>query len=303
MPYVLNLPDNIVHIGDDQIHQIDVSVWTCSDCLPVTVYYLNKDNNYPVRVVQGNVKDSYEQVDFDEFTPLVELNDTYFDIPSNCQNASFPNSKRLMTREELHKWFSFKPAMGFQKSPALVFEMKKLNISHGLNALNKRIDPSQIIAVGTQLWQIIKDNAPTTSVNTLSNGAIPANTLWTEFAGWGSATYGPWTWGWTNGFGAQVVDFEWSFDWNCKGNWKGVGQYVQNAGAFPRKIDVGWGYNVAVDGQILQPTNLGSLQAPVAGIQIYVTMKISTALSTQTQGCKMQVQGDCNAAKIFCDQY
>jgi hypothetical protein len=301
MPYVLNLPDTLVHSGDDVIHQIDVAVWSCASCLPVTTYYLNKDNNYPVRVVLGD-SDSYEQVDFNEFTPLVELNDTYFDLPSKCQNATLPGSKKMMTRHELHKYFAVKPTMNLRKEPSLFVEMKKLNLTHG-SALSKRVDPSQIIAVGTQLWQIVKDNAPTTSVNTLSNGAIPANTQWTEFAGWGGASYGPWGWGWTNGLGAQVVDFEWSFDWNCKGNWQGTGQYIQNAGAFPRKINVGWGYNVAVDGQILQPTNLGSVQSPLAGIQIYTTMKISTALSTNTQACKMQVQGDCNAVKIFCDQY
>jgi len=298
LPYHFDVPSDLAYFGFDvsQVRPMDVVIFKSESAK--ASYYIHRKTQNPVRVVIGDTN-CYEQIDFLHIEMSVDRK--MFDIPTKCEDAILPGTNKLMTRDDFVKYFTTIQVADFETpSVPIRVEMKQLNLS---SSLNKRVDPDKVIAIGTQLWQIVKDNAPTTAVNTLSNGAVPEGSQWLDFAGFNAKSWGPFGWVYYNGFGAQVMTYLWSFDWSCAGNWKGIGLYIQNAGPFPQKIDVGWGHNVAVDAQILQPTNAGTREDPIATLIVYMTMKMSTALSVQTQACKVVVRGDCGGTILFCDKY
>jgi len=237
---------------------------------------------------------AFNKIDFKFFNPG-EQDDSYFQVPQlNCTAAMFPGKSEMMTREELENYLSFKP----------IPSGRPLNMTIVKRDQVEFIDPSDIVAIGQQIWQIIVDNKPSSTVNSLSNGVIPDGAGFGDMSGWQQNSWNPWEWKWTNVYGVTVVDYTWSFDWQCAGQYTGgIGQYIQNAGAFPKSIDVAWGYTVDVDGQILQPANIGTQDQPIAEITVYQTMKISTIIKTSSQSCKVNLNGDCSTAILFCDQY
>jgi len=210
---------------------------------------------------------------------------------------------KKLTKPELEEYLDIKPVMVEITPPGGKAFSDLSDPIHNETVVARAIDPATIIAVGKQVWQIIVDNKPSATVNTPNNGVIPQGAGFNDLAGWAQYSWQPWQWKWSNLYGVTVVDFQWSFDWNCRGNYRGIGKYIQNAGAFPKKIDVAWGYTVSVDAQMLQPSNIGTQQSPVAAVTFYMTMKINTVIKSASQSCKVVLQGDCGNILIFCDQY
>jgi len=289
IPFIFALSPQAKYTGDETIKGIVCSVWNHG----VKTTFVNKATGYPVRIIIGSSK-AFKRVDFASFSPGPQ-DDSHFVIPQlNCTHAKLPGKSEMMTREQLENYLTFKPLPSG----------KPINMTLVKNPKRQDINPADIIAIGEKIWQIIVDNKPSSTVNTLSNGVIPDGAGFGDMSNWQQNTWNPWEWKWTNLYGVTVVDYTWSFDWQCGGQYTGgIGQYIQNAGAFPQNIDVAWGYTVNVDGQILQPANIGTQDQPIAQITVYQTMKISTIIKTDSQSCKVNLNGDCSSALLFCDQY
>jgi len=289
IPFIFGISSEAKYSGDSTINGVSCSVWNHG----VKTTFVSKATGYPVRIIIGSPK-AFKRVDFKAFIPGPQ-DDSHFETPQlNCTAAMFPGKSEMMTREELENYLTFKPIPSGR--PINMTRVKRNNVEF--------IDPSDIVAIGEQIWQIIVDNKPSSDVNTLSNGVLPDGAGFGDMSSWQQNSWNPWEWKWTNVYGVTVVDYTWSFDWQCGGQYTGgIGQYIQNAGAFPKNIDVAWGYTVNVDGQILQPANIGTHDQPIAEITVYQTMKISTIIKTDSQSCKVNLNGDCSSALLFCDQY
>jgi len=295
LPEDFQIDPAAIYGGSTVIGDVSCDCWNTETIDEVVSFCVQKGTNIPVQVsVRSLVSNSSEVVSFQVFQEQ-KIDDAVFDTNMNCSKLTPPGFDAPLTREQFIKFFSFAPSIERIEIP----KRKQMMTPN----LSPRIDPATIVTIGTALWQIVKDGAPTSSATSVRNGAFPQGAAWTDMSGWQQNTWGSWGWKWVNGFGATVVDFNWSFDWLCKGNYKGTGQYIQNAGAYPKNINVSWGYTVNVDTQILDPVNFGTLTSPVAGLTMIVTMKISTVLSTKSQTCKVTVTGNCGSSVLFCDQY
>jgi len=301
LPYILSVPSDAVYSGDTLINEVVVSIWQDSAVDETSSYYFNNATGQLVRILIGN-SNSYTQIDYLSMIPG-PVSKSAFDIPKglNCSEAKVEG--KLLSKPELEHYLDIKPDW-ISMNPTSPKPMAEFTEKvHNNETLAKRVDPATIIMIGKQIWQIIVDNKPSSTVNTNSNAVIPQGAGFTDMSGWKQYAWQPFQWRWTNPYGITVVDFQWSFDWNCQGNYRGVGKYIQNAGAFPKAINVAWGYTVSVDAQMLQPTNIGTQKNPVAAVTFYMTMKISTIIKTASQSCKAVLQGDCGSILIFCDQY
>jgi len=292
LPYILAVPTDAVYTGDSVSNGRLISAWQVRTIGETESYFFDNATSTLVQILIGSEK-QYTQLDYVGLYVGPTPNQ-YFSIPSglNCSKAMVDG--KHITKEELEKHLTMTPKFStLQPAP------KK----EGNHTAEKRIDPATVIAVGKQVWQIIVDNKPVVDVNTPYNGVIPQGATFTDLAGWRQSMWQPWQWHWTNLYGVTVVDYQWSFDWNCNGNYRGVGHYIQNAGAFPKSINVAWGYKVSVDAQMLQPSNIGTHDNPIAATTFYMTMKINTVIKSSSQSCKVVLQGDCGNILIFCDQY
>jgi len=287
LPYILEIPVLAKFSGYDKIDGVTVSVWKHT----TQIFYINSANNYPVRIITGTPI-NFQKVDFISFVPGNQ-DESLFEVSRslNCTKAIYPGRNKIMTKEELVKHLTFKPST--ENNKHIPIDSKR------------QVNPADIIAIGQEIWQIIVDNKPSADVNTLSNGVIPDGASFSDMSGWQQYSWNPFEWKWTNLYGITVVDFQWSFDWNCNGTYgpNNVGQYIMNAGGFPQSIDVAWGYTVNVNGQILTPLNIGTQDQPIAQITTIITMQISTIIQTNQQSCQVNMNGDCTSAMVHCDQY
>jgi len=289
IPWILEVPASATFKGYLTVNGVSAGLWQ-DDTISI---YVNKGTGLPVRVLQGTPQ-SYTRLDFLSFQ-IGAIGESVFNLPvSNCPKAFLPGGLEIMNRQELENYLTIRP-----NSPRMP------PTSADIPKEKRQINPADIIAIGTKIWQIVVDNRPNATVDTLVNAVLPKGASFGDMAGWKQGTWQPWEWLWKNGFGLTVVDYKWSFDWQCQGAYgdQSIGQYIQNSGAFPVGISVSWGYNVNVEAQILSPANIGSQSNPIAEITALQTMKISTVLKTESQSCKVNLNGDCTSAFLFCDQY
>jgi len=299
LPEVLQLPSGVKFMGTQDIRGQLTSVWVIKDTVETITYYLNNVTNAPVRIVSANAKSS-KTIEFMTFKQQMPEKSA-FDVAAkyNCTKVTSPHTGVMMTKEELVKHFTFKPEFSLPLKAPVHQPMNSTNTTN----VSLRIIPVVLIEVGKIVWKVIEDNRPSLDVKTLSNGVVPEGSTFSDMSGWQFSYYKNFQWKSTNGFGMTVVDFQWDFNWNCNGDYNGIGKYIRNAGAFPKSITVGWGYTVAVDAQMLEPLNIGTQQNPIASATIMLTMKISTIVKTTTQGCKVIMQGDCSSNLVYCDLY
>jgi len=298
LPYILSVPSEAVYTGNQLINNVIVSVWEIPSLGEKDSYFFNNATGQLVRIVIGNSND-FTQIDYLSMT-VGPISKSDFSIPKgvNCSKAVVGG--RMLTKVQLEKYLDIKPKLA-EINPAKA--SADLITPANRTSVSRAIDPATVIMIGEKVWQIIVDNKPVANINTKSNGVVPQGSGFPDLAGWQQFSWKPWKWEWNNLYGASVVNFEWSFDWQCQGNYRGIGQYIENAGAFPKALNVAWGYTVSVDAQMLQPTNMGTHESPVAAVTFYLTMKINTVLKATSQSCKVVLQGDCGSILLFCDQY
>jgi len=296
LPEGFQIDPDAVYGGSRTIGDVRVDCWNTQSTDEVVSFCVQKGTNIPVQVsVVSLVSNDSEVVNFIDFQEQ-KIDPAMFDPGMDCPRLTPPGFDAPLSREEFIKFFTFAPSLEQLEIP----QRSQMSVPR---LLKTRIDPATIVTIGTAIWQIIQNGAPTSQATSVRNGAVPSGSSWTDLSGWQQFTWPGWGWTWVNGFGANVVEFSWSFDWLCRGNYRGTGQYIQNAGAYPKNINVSWGYTVNVDAQVLDPVNFGSPSAPVAGLTMIVTMKISNPLSTKSQTCKVTVTGSCGYSVLFCDQY
>jgi len=173
-------------------------------------------------------------------------------------------------------------------------------IVNGTQIESLGVDISTIVLIGKSNWNIVSDGK---SVVTTSDwaGAIPKDTTVNSLSGWTGYSWGPFGWTFTNTFGMETVRFTWNFAYKCKGSYGGKGAFLTGVSTPIKEIYAAWGFTVdsaaSIEGK---PVNYGSAAAPVAGLPIEVTLKVSSVLQSFTERCRVAVRGDCTVAKVAC---
>jgi len=237
------------------------------------------------------------------FNPPAQCESTKFTIRQLYEHLTFANRPAQRVHEMPSVWQSLteREKQLAAKKP-LVVPPHLLSKAATL-AARQDIDPATLELIGKAIWQIIIDNKPQSSANLVQNAVLPAGTTWSDLEGFVAYRWPNFAWTQENLYGVKVVEFDWEWDWQCKGSYNGIGAYLQNAGAFEKDLYVAWGYTVNVGMSVLNPANIGSKANPIAGAQMSLSMDVSTLVNKLTSTCKVELNGDCSSALFACDGY
>lgn len=170
--------------------------------------------------------------------------------------------------------------------------------------VEKRIDINDIINIGKVAWSVIKDGKPVVDYYEDYATAIPRNAPWDELDSFQDYRAGPYGWKFADYIGTRTVEFSWYFTSQCAGSYAGHGKFLTNVGATITSIYSAWGFTVNVNCSTpAKPINYGTLQDPIAGLQVFVSMEVQTSLQTFVKKCLATVRGDCQLKLIVCDEY
>jgi hypothetical protein len=156
-----------------------------------------------------------------------------------------------------------------------------------------------IIGIGEKIWQIIDEEKPTAKVDQLLMHALPEEiSSLQEMTGWAMPHQKGYRIQMKNYFGMTVVDLVYRVVMTPQGRFKGKGQYLANAQILPQKIEAAWGYHVNMDGFVSSVLNGGTLEEPVARLQIGTNIKISTRLKMHQITDQYLLSGDGEIRKL-----
>lgn len=169
------------------------------------------------------------------------------------------------------------------------------------NGSQSNIDISTIIAIGKEVWEIIKEGKPVVDYKIDYGGAIPKGVEWSDLEGFKSAKWGPFGWTFKDVYGVETVRFKWNFGFNCKGSYQGHGMFLTDVVTAVNEIYAAWGFTVNAVATVGQkPTNYGTKIDPIAGLPIEVTIDVKTVLQSFTEKCTVIVKGDCSGVVVSC---
>lgn len=95
-----------------------------------------------------------------------------------------------------------------------------------------------------------------------------------------------------NGFGKEVISFIYSVSFQYGGSHDGKGKYLTGIRASARKIKVPWGFDLDATSQLIQISNIGSLDKVVAAAKIEMAYTVKNWTKTESEFVGFFVTGD-----------
>jgi len=168
------------------------------------------------------------------------------------------------------------------------------------HTLGTGIDYGKIIEIGFKVWDIVKQNQPTSAWTHSWAGAVTEKaSSWTQLTGWRDMDWrqdnSHFKYRAVNGFGITTVAVDWRWTWKAGGKYQGGGNFMSVAGAIPSGINVLWGYNLDLGIFASNALNYGTTTNPIAGMTFLLSLKVSTPLQTSTITHTATLKGDGNA--------
>lgn len=150
------------------------------------------------------------------------------------------------------------------------------NDSNPLNTIEVFVD--QIINIGKKIWAIIDAGRPVVNIKLDSANALPRGVnCWLDLENWQAPQSRVYRVTYVNGFGSDVVTFNYRVSFIAGGSLNGVGQYITNAQIMPATVDVGWGFTFNAQAEVPAVFNMGSKAQPIAGLQMNMKWSVDTA--------------------------
>ena len=151
-----------------------------------------------------------------------------------------------------------------------------------------------IINIGQKMWDIIqKGKAVMNADFQNSASAIPKSVdCWDKLSNWKMPSVKRYSQSYKNGFGSEVVRFEFDVVYTHGGQYNSKGQYLMNVQVHPKRIHVAWGFNLDAKVNIPSIVNMGSEDDPVAGMQVDVNWQTSSAFVEHMDSASVFIQGN-----------
>ncbi len=151
----------------------------------------------------------------------------------------------------------------------------------------------EIVNLGEKVWSIIEKGKPVLNSQYVYSNALPqgvksASDLdqFSPIQAKSFRVYGK------NGFGITVYDLTYTLVHRFGGNYLGKGKYLDNVTVLPQDVSVLWGYDVDLGVTGVSTVNIGTHEAPVAGLTMELTMKVSTVLKASEMRGLYDFHGD-----------
>lgn len=161
------------------------------------------------------------------------------------------------------------------------------------NALLGEVTWDDIVNIGQKVWDIVSAGKPVLHFETPTANALPRGIqCWNDLEHWKAPKVQTYEVVYKNGFGMEVVRFNFRLQYTYGGGKAEKGQYLANVAVLPSELNVSWGYNFDARVEVQQAVNLGSRENPMAGLELNVRWTVKTVLKTSENSFHFFVQGD-----------
>lgn len=145
-------------------------------------------------------------------------------------------------------------------------------------------DLQQLITLGKEIWQIVKDGAPVISFASNSASAIPAGAECAfKMSGWSIPQSKTFELAYKNKFGTEMIYFTYKLIYSYGGTFNGRGAYLANVAIHPVDIRLKWGQKFDATVKTAKAINIGTDENPIAGLEISIDWDINTpVMETQS---------------------
>jgi len=155
------------------------------------------------------------------------------------------------------------------------------------------IELDKIIAMGDKIWKIIEKNKPVVNQSYQSVSAVPQGIEeWQQLTGWSMPQVRVYKMNYKNAYGMSVITFSYRVAYTYGGNVNGKGKYLAAVTAEPAVLNVAWGYKFNVAGQVLNVSNAGTSEDPMAGVELRLDWSIDTVVRHMQESTRFYVRGD-----------
>jgi hypothetical protein len=157
----------------------------------------------------------------------------------------------------------------------------------------------KIVNLGKKVWNVIELGRPVVNIKTDIATAMPQGArCWMDLARWKNPESKTYKVTFENGFGAEVVSFEYRIVYLYGGEVKGKGKYIGYTTTVPANIRVQFGFNLELASNVPTVYNLGSNSNPVGGLQMDLKWKVSTVMTDNRGASSFTIDGNGNFKKL-----
>lgn len=158
----------------------------------------------------------------------------------------------------------------------------------------KNVKGGTIVEIGKKAWDLVKNNEAVVDYDQDWCGAVPEIYAedWSSLAGWKDVHSEEFRFHYKIA-GDTVSELKWKYAWSAEGHdAEGVGRYVMNAGVHIDRLYARAGQSLKASVTSLAPLNYGTVEDPMAGINIQVSFTSASAFNSATTTCTVTVRGD-----------
>ncbi len=162
-----------------------------------------------------------------------------------------------------------------------------------------RFDVHELITIGKEIWQIIKDGAPVINYASNSASAIPAGANCPFYmSNWHPPQTKTYELRYTNAFNIDTLNLTYKLIYTCEGKYGNKGHYLANVSIHPQDLQVKWGYNFDANVRIADAINVGSMEDPIAGLEIALEWELKNPLMANHAKRSFFVDGLCKVLEL-----
>ncbi len=139
----------------------------------------------------------------------------------------------------------------------------------------------RVVNLGKKVWALIEEGKPVVNLKTDVATALPYGAkCWQDLQTWSAPIAKTYSVVFKNLYGMEVVKFSYRVIFVSGGSVNGKGAYIGYAAIEPADVYVAWGFNLKADSSTPTIYNMGSKEAPVAGMNLQVNYQINTILQS-----------------------
>lgn len=217
-------------------------------------------------------------------------------------------SLSVLAQEEQHKFasqeFKIKNAQIKEVKNNTPFYLLKASVPAIEDVANVTQNVIQIIdsliAVGDKVWKIIDGGRPVVnidgvlpSVSVLPRGLNETGSLY-DMYGWSEPITKTFKVSYQNLYDVTVVDFTFSVMMQYQGTDGKGGVYISGLSVVPDSIHVLWGWNLNAKTSLINITNRGTAEAPVASAVMELSYTVSSPLANLNKRIRFYADGNGN---------
>lgn len=143
----------------------------------------------------------------------------------------------------------------------------------------------KLIALGKKVWPIVEAGKPVVDINMntpisvlpFRNEVSPDVTFY-EMTNWKAPKAKSFKVVYKNGFGSKVISFVYTVIMQGGGQYEGKGSYLTGVQVIASNVSVAWGFDFNALSALINITNSGSSENPVAGASIRIDYTAKTVL-------------------------